>query len=47
MKNIYLHPPEVADRLIPEHWQADMIQSTMNRSSVGTLVERTTLMMRY
>ena len=44
MQSIHLRPPEVADKLIPGHWEADMIKGTMNRSSVGTLVERTTLM---
>ena len=36
MQSIHLHPPEVADRLIPGHWEADMIKGAMNRSSVDT-----------
>jgi len=42
MVSIHDRDPEIESRLIPGHWEGDLIMGGYNRSALGTLVERTT-----
>lgn len=42
MLSIHVRPPEIEDRIVPGHWEGDLLVGKGHRSCIGTLVERTT-----
>jgi IS30 family transposase len=41
--SIHVRPPEANERLLPGHWEGDLLKGAAGRSAVGTLIDRKTL----
>jgi IS30 family transposase len=42
MISIHKRPKEVEDRIMPGHWEGDLIMGKDHKSAIGTIIERTT-----
>ena len=46
LPSIHLRPPEVGERLLPGHWEGDLIVGAHNRSAIGVLICRHSLFLK-
>ena len=46
LPSIHLRPPEANERLLPGHWEGDLIVGAHNRSAVGVLICRHSLFLK-
>jgi IS30 family transposase len=46
LPSIHMRPPEANERQLPGHWEGDFIKGARNRSSVGVLVDRSSLFLK-